>query len=365
MNFVIELYCFWNERGIFWLPPHNMAKQAFYRTFLVAFAIISCQDQGIEAFSFPSAQRTNPIGKSARHGTVQRSTSIYSNPGDKEEEIQNSRRKVLKTLSGAALIGIFGNTEAASGYDKTFPVELDTKNADMRSPREKALAKTNNRRKPASPLDENPLDLGFGAFLWGSALWFLSGSRSNPLATGVANILYDPEKEGWLKDRNDGLFGELPAPLLLVLGVMFLLIGFAVHIALISIVDGSMNISLQLSGILLISAGALEIGRIASGKKKMTREENDRDFMLEEEFDEFAEKRLKRGGNCHRNEVVKSFRRFHAKYRQADSEDYPLNDLEIEQLLRRWSRKFDQISGPSSAGFYNGIQINSDADVFV
>ena len=340
-----------------------MVNQASYKTFLVALAISSCQVQGVEAFASPSVQRR--IGNLAHRGAVQTSISLSTNPNEKEEEIQNSRRKALETLSRAVLVGLLGNTEAASAYDKTFPVELDTTGADMRSPREKALASTRGRNKPASPLNENPLDLGFGAFLWGSALWFLSGSRSNPLATPVANILYDPEKEGWLKDRNDGLFGELPAPLMLVLGVMFLLIGFAVHTATISIVDGSMNISLQLSGVLLISAGALEIGRIASGKKKMTRVENDRDFMLEEEFDEFADKRLKRGGNCHRNEVVKSFRRFHAKYRQADSEEYPLNDLEIEQLLRRWSKKFDQVSGPSSAGFYNGIQINSDADVFV
>ena len=214
----------------------------------------------VEGFSTPASKIRN---EGHYRGIVPKNLlSLQSTPSDEndDDEIQSTRRQALvETLSvGAFLAGltIMSNAEAASAYDKTYPVELDTSGADMRSPREKALAKTTaTRSKPASPLNEDPLDLGLGAFLWGSAFWFLSGSRSNPLATGVANILYDSEKEDWLKDRNDGLFGDLPPPLLLVLGVIFLMIGFAVHIATISIVDGSMNISLQLSGVLLIGGG--------------------------------------------------------------------------------------------------------------
>ena len=103
-----------------------------------------------------------------------------------------------------------------------------------------------------------------------------------------------------------------------------------------------------------------------SGEKGLTRDENDRAVQLEDEFEEFAEKRLKQGGNCHRSDVVKSFRRYFAKYRQVDSEQYPLTDLEIEKLLRSWNRKQNQNRAEMrSTGFYYGIQINTDADVFV
>ena len=97
----------------------------------------------------------------------------------------------------------------------------------------------------------------------------------------------------------------------------------------------------------------------------MTKDENDRAVQLEDEFEEFAEKRLRLGGNCHKSDVVKSFRRYFAKYRQADSEQYPLTDLEIERLLRSWNKQKNQGRAEMrSTGFYYGIQINTDADVF-
>jgi hypothetical protein len=113
----------------------------------------------------------------------------------------------------------------------------------------------------------------------------------------------------------------------------------------------------------LIGAASLELGRIASGEKKMTREEDDRSTELEKEFADFAEKRLLPGGNCHRNEVVRAFRRFNPKYRQSDSVEYPLTDLEIERLLRAWNRSRGNPE-MSSAGFYSNLQINNQADVF-
>ena len=109
----------------------------------------------------------------------------------------------------------------------------------------------------------------------------------------------------------------------------------------------------------------VSFGRIASGDKRMTRDELDRAVELKQEFEEFAEQRLLLTGNCHKSDVVKSFRRFHAKYRQADSEEYPLADLEIERLLRAWNQVNNQGKAEmTSSGFYYGISINTDADVF-
>ena len=77
----------------------------------------------------------------------------------------------------------------------------------------------------------------------------------------------------------------------------------------------------------------------------MTKDENDRAVQLEDEFEEFAEKRLKLGGNCHKSDVVKSFRRYFAKYRQADSEQYPLTE-------------------ESKLGIMNGTQMDNCDDYF-
>ena len=97
----------------------------------------------------------------------------------------------------------------------------------------------------------------------------------------------------------------------------------------------------------------------------MNREENDRAVMLDEEFDDFARKRLQPGGNCHRSDIVRSFRRFNPKYR-FDSEQYPLTDREIEKLLRQWNETKNPYGKAEmrSSGFYYGIQINKEADVF-
>ena len=324
------------------------------------------KDGPIEAFS-PSSQRIVLLKKNP--GPCNPTICLKAVPDDPNKTRLSSehqplgRRNAMGAVSAAFLAVILSNTETASAYEKAFPVELDTStDGASKNSRERALEAA-AVPKP-SPLDSSPLDLGVGAVLWGSALWFLAGSRSNPLATPLANILYDAESEEWLQDRNEGLFAKLPAPFLALLGLVFLGFGFATHVAAIYLVDGSIGISLQLAGVLMIGSGALEIGRIATGEKRETRDENDRNAMLEREFAEFAEKRLKPGGNCHRTEVVQAFRRFNAKYRQTDNPDYPLNDLEIEQLLRQWNDK-NARAQRSSAGFYTGIQINTEADVFV
>ena len=142
--------------------------------------------------------------------------------------------------------------------------------------------------------------------------------------------------------------------------------GVGTEYALLQLAEGDSLVTLQLAVVALIGGGSLELGRIASGEKKSTREDFDRETQLREEFEAFASKRLLPGGNCHRNDVVAAFRRFYAKYRQADSEQYPLTDLEIERLLRAWNKGYNEGRAEmTSAGFYYGIQINKDADVFV
>ena len=201
------------------------------------------------------------------------------------------------------------------------------------------------------------------SLLWGAALWLLSGSRSNPIATPLANFIYKVDEEEWLRDRNDGLFANLPWEFLIILALVFAGLGWGTDAVIVTLAEGDRTISLQLAGVCIIGGCSLELGRIASGEKKQTRQESDRLGQLEQEFSLFADQRLKSGGNCHRSEVVAAFRRFYAKYRRPDSEEYPLTDLEVENLMRKYCRA--RGAKMSKAGFYIGIQINQDADAFV
>ena len=134
------------------------------------------------------------------------------------------------------------------------------------------------------------------------------------------------------------------------------MIGFIVDRILLFAVEGDSAICLQLAGVAAINGAFFELGRIASGEKDKSREESDREALLEEEFNEFAANRIIAGGNCHRNEVVVAFRRYFSKYR-TDNESYPLTDLEIERLLKNWNRRVGN-EEMSSAGFFSGIQIS-------
>jgi hypothetical protein len=275
------------------------------------------------------------------------------------------RRKLLASMSAATTAVFLSSLDStANAYDRAdFPLELKAIDGEADG-RQRKVDKINEEEfYRVSPLALGPLSVPFSSFLWGSALWFLSGSRATPIATPLANIVYDEKDTPWLKDRNNGLFADFPVPLWIMLVIVFAISGFGLDTLVTTLGDGDRNMSLQLAGVGLINGGALEIGRIANGEKKVSREESDRDCLLEQEFQEFANSRLKFGGNCHRVDVIRAFRRYYAKYRQPDNPDYPLVDMEIQQLLRNWSRPMNGVT-MSPAGFYTGIQVNDQADAF-
>ena len=177
-----------------------------------------------------------------------------------------------------------------------------------------------------------------------------------------ANALFDSEEEQWLQDRNDGLFAPLPKDFQIILGATFLLLGFAADRIILYLAEGDSSVCLQLAGVAVINGALLELGRLATGEKSISREESEREQMLEQEFNDFAENCIIPGGNCHRSDVIRSFRRYNPKYR-TDNEMYPLSDLELEQLLRKWNRRLGN-DEMSSAGFFSGIQVADKADAF-
>ena len=266
----------------------------------------------------------------------------------------SSRRAAISSMIGGLALSI--SAASANAYEKAFPLELEAVDGapdGRQRMKDKIMAKEAKRVTPATKPES--------ALLWSAALWLLSGSRSNPLATPLANVFYDEKEENWLKDRNDGLFANLPIPIYIALAILFVTMGIGTDALIVNLSDGDQNISFQLAGVSLIGGASLELGRIASGEKSDTREESDRASQLEEEFTEFAEKRLQPGGNCHKTDVIRSFRRYFAKYRQADDPEYPLTDLEIERLLKAWSRMRGIDMSP--AGFLNGLKVNQDADI--
>eukprot|EP00562_Extubocellulus_spinifer_P021588 CAMPEP_0178610744 /NCGR_PEP_ID=MMETSP0698-20121128/253_1 /TAXON_ID=265572 /ORGANISM="Extubocellulus spinifer, Strain CCMP396" /LENGTH=398 /DNA_ID=CAMNT_0020249351 /DNA_START=20 /DNA_END=1216 /DNA_ORIENTATION=+ len=284
------------------------------------------------------------------------------------EEKQQERRVFLNAmLSGTA--AAFASTslgpEPAAAYDQAYPVDLDFQGSDLSAIRgERIAAQKAAAKKSREDLTSNPLAMRepkdfLGSAVWAVALWFLAGSRSNPLVTPVANVLYDEEEETWLKDRNENLFAPLPPGFLVLMGLIFLALGVVADRSILLLADGDKDICLQLAGVSLIGGASLELGRIASGEKDVTREEDERAMMLQQEFAEFAERRLVPGGNVHRSEIASAFRRFNAKYR-IENEQYPLSDLEIERLARAWNR-LQGNDDMSSAGFFTGIKINDQA----
>lgn len=298
---------------------------------------------------------------------------IHDETATSSQHVLDRRKTVTMTLSILALTGSLMTTQPVMAFDRTFPDELTETdrstvtmgsrlNSQQRATAAAAVAQSNQAKLRNFNLEN---DLG-PSLAWGAALWLLSGSRSNPLATPLANLLYDPKDEKWLRDRNDGLFAAPPTEFLFILSFVFASLGVVTQFLLLQLAEGDSDVCLQLAGVSLIGGATLELGRIASGEKRETREEADRSNQLREEFAEFAQNRLVEGGNCHRRDIVSAFRRYFAKYRRSDNEEYALTDLEIEQLLRSWNRIENQGRAEmTSSGFYYGIQINKDADAFV
>jgi len=292
-------------------------------------------------------------------------------------KIERQRRQFFKDLllTSTSAATILSTSSVASAYNERFPDALDFTRMDeidrQQYKKNQIMSQNKVRSKNDFKIDKNDIA---PSITWAAASWLLLGSRSNPLVTPLANVFYDSNDDSdnqWLIDRNQGLFASVPLPLYVVLSGMFLLIGFLIHILILALEGGlgDVDVSLNLAGVSLIGGASLELGRIASGEKAVTKEENDRTLLLQKEFDEFAEKRLLIAprGNCHKSEVIRAFRRFYGKYRVAENPqnpEYDVADLEIERLLKSWNREAGN-QEMSSVGFITGVEMNDQSDVLL
>ena len=312
----------------------------------------------------------------------------------------HARRQFLSTMLATTTTAVVLTTttssttsSTANAYEQAYPIELTSTPIGIPETSSNSLSKLQQERlinkkqkviQTQTEFTTDPLGLNQlllinnnnnsprmfaltvgGATMWGLALWLVGGSRSNPLVDPMANLLYDESQEEWLRDRNEGYFGDLPLGLMVILSAVFVCLGMLLDRAVYFLAEGEAAVSLQLAGVSVIGGAVWEVGRLAAKEKAPTRVEYERDVLLYQEFDEFAQKRLIVGkGSCHRSDVISAFRRYNPKYRVADSEEYPLADIEIERILRQWNRQFGSRSEMSSAGFFAGITVDGAADAF-
>ena len=188
-----------------------------------------------------------------------------------------NRKQALFSISSAFVAttaGVLSSTISPSSsvaFDKTFPIEL----TDVDDKAKGVIIRPSNsqQRKQNAELSKKKMDQNLASFnikndllpslTWGLALFFASGSRSNPLATPLANILYDEKEEKWLEDRNAGLFSAPPLPLLFLLGFVFFIMGTLTQYILLQLSEGDSGVCGQLAGVSVIGGGFFEIGRIA------------------------------------------------------------------------------------------------------
>ena len=321
------------------------------------------------------------------------------------------RRQFLHTLitstTAAAIVTSNTPTAEAANY---YPLEMEsdvreegiTMNPKLSSSKSTANRKAavnidinnnnknnakNNIAKVIQPLSKKDV---LPTFLWATALWLWTGSRSNPIVSPLAQTLYsssqqennDEEQQQssssapqWVQDRKDGYFTTLPVSFSLLLGILFLLFGTILQ-RLLFLGGTDFDFNEQLAGVSVLSGAAFELGRIASGEKPITRQEFDRDIQLKTEFQQFANARLilnnsitntnsnqsiKRGGSCHKSDVIASFRRYYPQYRTEDIN--VLSNIELEQIIQTWNRQQPGYEEMTNAGFFKNFQVNTEADL--
>ena len=223
-------------------------------------------------------------GTTIHRNTIKPQPEEWSCLGDfptQQQQQQQSRKQALRSMAAVVLAGAASSAIAPSpsqAFDRSFPIELtdvDKSNYDDKNTGVLIGKRSNvQQRKQKAEESKKQLDQNLESFTikkdllpsltWGLAIFFGSGSRSNPLATPLANLMYDETQEKWLRERNLGLFSAPPIEFLVLQGFIFLLLGTVLEYSLLQLSGGDSVVVGQLAGVALINGGFFEIGRIAS-----------------------------------------------------------------------------------------------------
>jgi uncharacterized membrane protein YheB (UPF0754 family) len=227
----------------------------------------------------PSITNTNTNSNGSEEINSSLSTSKPKSKQKKElsgPTILN-RKQALASISSslvATTAGILSSSissQSSNAFDNTFPLELtdvDDKTRPVVMARSNSQQRKQKAEQAKKKMNQNLLNFNLEndiipSMAWGLALFFVSGSRNSPIATPLANLLYDEKNEKWLQDRNAGLFGSPPLPFLFLLSFLFLCMGFLTQFILLQLLEGDSGVCGELAGVSVIGSGFFEIGRIA------------------------------------------------------------------------------------------------------
>ncbi|GMI39502.1 hypothetical protein TeGR_g11706 [Tetraparma gracilis] len=258
---------------------------------------------------------------------------------------------LLLPLPAPALIPSFAPDLSSSD---AFPsVPLDTSRRTSSRLAEQYELRAANAASLSSLLTRPTLPTAASAPVLSLSLYLLSGSRSTPLARPLSKLL--PPSSPYRADLAAGYLASPPLPIALLLLAAYALLSLPAAALLLLLSSGDDRTCLQLSVLLLIAAGLLELARVDSRLKPSPRGEAEAAERLREEFWAFAGERLREDAeaSCHREDVLRAFRRFHPQYRTGGVED-----LQVERQLADWLRERGR--GLSGAGFARGVRVEED-----
>ena len=146
-----------------------------------------------------------------------------------------------------------------------------------------------------------------------------------PLAKGLQQ-----EEEDWFLDFKEGLQYQAPPIVDFTRAFFFLAMGFLTNRAIVNSLGGDLFWGWSTGACLALPAALLSYSRI----RRPTRESVDKENMVKKNFEQFAEKRLKRtsGKVAAEASIVLSFRRSFLEYRSKDD----ISDRDLRKIVRSW-----------------------------
>ena len=183
------------------------------------------------------------------------------------------------------------------------------------------------------------------------------GIRPGYSLQGSVGAVIDPNGQ-WLRDRREGLKAAAPLSVQAPVAALFLAAGLVLERLLVySFEDASFVVAIGVCSV--FGGGLLEVIR----EPGLTREERDELEELKSEFLIFAVENLQRGGRCHENDIVASFRGFYPRYRRRDmsttTDGVSRSDIEIASLARMWNKQMGYPAERTPNGFWKGLSVAS------
>ena len=278
------------------------------------------------------------------------------------------RPNALQHSAALSLVLLSPHTSAASLIPSELSSDSEIRTVEFRTPAvgrsERAATSPSLRlRRQQKPLPPLTAKDAIAASCLGVSAFLLAGSTSSPLSLPLANLMGYDEEDDWVKDRQEGLSSSPPAGFTLTLSVIALLFGVIAERGVMKLSEGDVYITIQLSVLAVLWGTFIEFGRFVVGEKGVTREENDKDQLMCDDFLDFAKESITLTSPTtseHQSDIIKSFRRSNTSYRNSEQ----VSDSQIINVLDTFLRANGEGRKVSNAGFVKGVQLKQRVDGF-